>query len=157
MAQEPNRNRKPEPFFQEPEPPLSVNPCCRKTTFPRGTIGTEDRNRSNRPPPRAGAPGLCSLDPFIGEVIIATACPLTRTSCEDTVRCENTTYTKTLQSASVSVSVTVTNSGTIKVGIGKLGVLPRHLKCGMKSPHLFDISWALVDFRSNLSRILADV
>ena len=37
-----------------------------------------------------------------------------------------------------------------------LGVLSHHLKCEMKSPHLVDFSWDLVDFLSNLGRILAE-
>ena len=36
-----------------------------------------------------------------------------------------------------------------------LGVLS-HLKFEMKSPHLVDFSWDVVDFQSSLSRILAD-
>ena len=37
-----------------------------------------------------------------------------------------------------------------------LGVLSHHLKFEMKSPHLVDFSWDLVEFESNLSRTLAD-
>ena len=36
-----------------------------------------------------------------------------------------------------------------------LGLLSHHLKCEMKSLHLVDFSWDLVDSWSNLSRILA--